>query len=304
MSYALSIAETCGLNVILALSVYATFMVGQFSLAQVGFWSIGAYVTGILVALYGMPLVLALLCAALLCAVIGLALGYPCLRIRGIYLAMATVAFIEVVRVFWNNVTLPIPSGPLILGPAGPLGFRGIPVVTKWVQIFTADLVLIALFAWLERSRFGLAVKMLRQDETAAACAGVRIVSMKVGAFAFGAAIAALGGGLYGTYVSSVTADNFGFHLGLISVFFVAIGGSDRFVGPVIGAIVLTVLPDVLRFAGDFRMVLYGAIVLAIATVFPRGIDGIWTSLIQHWRRKRDRTVAGATRRSQHHAAS
>ena len=287
MSYLLSVAETCGLNVVLALSVYATFMVGQFSLAQVGFWSIGAYSTGILIALYGFALLPSLLISAALCACIGLVVGYPCLRIRGIYLAMATVAFSEVVRVFFNNFELQIPVGGLMLGPGGPLGFRGIPVLTRWPQILVAVLLLIVIFAWLERSRIGLAARSIREDETAAACAGVNIVAMKVGMFAFGAAIAAIGGGMYATYVSSVSPDNFGFHLALISVFFVAVGGSDRFVGPIIGAVVLTILPDLLRFAGDFRMVLYGIIVLAIAVVFPRGIDGIWTTISQRWRRSR-----------------
>ena len=287
MGYLLSVAETCGLNVILALSVYATFMVGQFSLAQVGFWSIGAYTTGILVALYGVPLLVALLISAGLCAFIGLLVGYPCLRIRGIYLAMATVAFSEVVRVFFNNFTLQIPVGGLMLGPGGPLGFRGIPVMTRWPQILVAFVLLLALFAWLEKSRIGLAAKAIREDETAAACSGINIVAMKVGMFAFGAAVAAIGGGMYGTYVSSVSPDNFGFHLALISVFFVAVGGSERFVGPVIGAIVLTILPDLLRFAGDYRMVLYGLIVLAIAVIFPRGIEGVWATMSQRSREKR-----------------
>ena len=289
MSYLVSIAETGGLNVILALSVYATFMVGQFSLAQVGFWSIGAYVTGILVALYGFSLLPALLVSAALCAFIGLIVGYPCLRIRGIYLAMATVAFSEVVRVFFNNFTLQIPLGGLMLGPGGPLGFRGIPVLTKGPQILIAVLLLTAMFAWLERSRIGLAAKSIREDETAAACAGVNIVAMKVGMFAFGAAVAAIGGGMYATYVSSVTPDNFGFHLALISIFFVAVGGSERFVGPIIGALVLTMLPDLLQFAGDFRMVLYGIVVLVIAAAFPRGIDGLWTTFSE---RRRHKTVA------------
>jgi branched-chain amino acid transport system permease protein len=287
VGYLLSVAETCGLNVILALSVYATFMVGQFSLAQVGFWSIGAYTTGVLVALYGFPLIVALLISAALSVVIGLLLGYPCLRIRGIYLAMATVAFSEVVRVFFNNLTLQIPVGGLMLGPGGPLGFRGIPVMTRWPQILVAFILLLALFAWLEKSRIGLAAKAIREDETAAACSGINIVAMKVGMFAFGAALAAIGGGMYGTYVSSVSPDNFGFHLALISVFFVAVGGSERFVGPVIGAILLTILPDLLRFAGDYRMVLYGLIVLAIAVIFPRGIEGIWATMSQRSREKK-----------------
>lgn len=274
MGYLLSIAETCGLNAILALSVYATFMVGQFSLAQVGFWAIGAYVTGILVALYGFALLPALLVAALICACLGVILGYPCLRIRGIYLAMATIAFAEVVRIFWSNFTWQALVAGKIVGPGGPLGFLGIPVMTNWVQIFVVLILLIGLFLWLERSRFGLAARSVREDEVAAASVGINIVAMKVGAFALGAAVAAVGGGLYATYVSSVTADNFNFHLGLISVFFVAVGGSQRAFGPVLGAIVLTILPDALRFTGDFRMVWYGLVVLAITVIFPQGIYG------------------------------
>ena len=126
MGYAVSIAEISGLNIVLALSVYATLMVGQFSLAQVGFWAIGAYATGVLTTLYGVPLVPGLLAAGVLCAAIGMVLGYPCLRIRGIYLALATVAFAEVVRVFFQNFTWKVTVAGVPLGPAGPLGFRGI----------------------------------------------------------------------------------------------------------------------------------------------------------------------------------
>ena len=103
-------------------------------------------------------------------------------------------------------------------------------------------------------------------------CAGINIVAMKVGMFAFGAFIAGVGGGLYATYISFVNSENFGFHMALISIFYVAIGGTDRFIGPVIGAVLLTILPEVLRFAGDFRMILYGFIVLAVAVAFPRGL--------------------------------
>lgn len=303
MVHSLSILETCGLNIVLALSVYATFMVGQFSLAQVGFWSIGAYATGILTALYGWPLVPALLASAFLCAAIGVLLGYPCLRIRGIYLALATVAFSEVVRVFFHNFEFHIQVGGLMVGPGGPLGFRGIPVLTAWPQILAAVLLLAVLFAWLERSRIGLAARAIREDETAAACAGIDIVAMKVGMFAFGAAVAGIGGGLYATYISFVNSDNFGFHLALISIFFVAVGGSERFIGPIVGAALLTVLPDLLRFAGNFRMVLYGLVVLLIAVTFPRGIDGElrarWSAL---WRRRRAAVPAPQPKQADRHA--
>src|SRR4051812_11530999 len=124
MNFAVTLAELSGLNVLLALSVYATLMVGQFSLAQVGFWAIGAYATGMLTTLYGVPLPLALLLSGLGCAAIGIVLGYPCLRIRGIYLTLATVAFSEVVRVFFANLVWRVDVGGAPLGPNGPNGFR------------------------------------------------------------------------------------------------------------------------------------------------------------------------------------
>jgi branched-chain amino acid transport system permease protein len=272
MTALLSILELGGLNVLLALSVYATFKVGQFSLAQVGFWSIGAYGTGILTTLYGLPLLSAVLICGSGCAIVGLLLGYPCLRIRGIYLALATVAFSEVVRVFFHNFKFQIELGGKLVGPDASLGFRGIEVLTAWPQILFAVLIAIFAFAWIERSRLGLSANAVREDETAAVCAGVNVVAIKVGMFAFGAFVAGMGGGLYSTYVSFVNSDNFGFHLALLSIFYVSVGGTERFYGPVIGALLLTALPELLRFTGDFRMIVYGVIVLLLMLLFPRGV--------------------------------
>ena len=272
MVYALGVLELAGLNIILALSVYATLMVGQFSLAQVGFWSIGAYSVGMLTTLFGVPLALSLAIAGLLCGVIGIVLGYPCLRIRGIYLTLATVAFSEVVRVFFHNFQYWVEVGGVKVGPAGPQGFRGIQVLTAWPEILVTVLLVVAVFAWIERSRLGLSANAVREDETAALCAGINIVAVKVGMFSLGAVVAGVGGGLYATYVSYVISDNFGFHLALISIFFVAVGGTERFIGPIAGAVLLTALPEVLRIAGDYRMIVYGLIVLAIMVLFPRGL--------------------------------
>lgn len=272
MFYLVALLELAGLNVILALSVYATLMVGQFSLAQVGFWSIGAFSTGMLVTLYDAPLLVGLIASGALCAAVGVILGYPCLRIRGIYLTLATVAFTEVVRVFFHNFQHRVEVDGQLLGPAGPIGFRGISVLTTWPQILLAVLFFVAIFAWIERSRIGLAANAIREDETAAACTGVNPVVIKVGMFAFGAFVAGVGGGLYATYASYVVSENFGFHMALISIFYVAIGGTNRFMGPVVGAVVLTLLPEAFRFAGDFRMILYAIAVIGLVILFPRGL--------------------------------
>jgi branched-chain amino acid transport system permease protein len=273
MGYFINLLELSGLNMMLALSVYATLKVGQFSLAQVGFWAIGAYVTGILTAMYAVPLLPALLVSGAICAVVGLLLGYPCLRIRGIYLTLATVAFLELVRVFFRNFEFTRPNGPATtIGPAGAMGFRGIPLLTTWVEILIAVVLTAGLFAWIERSRLGLSVQAVREDETAAACTGIPVVALKVGMFALGAAIAGVGGGLYATYTTFVNSDNFGFHLGLMSIFFVTVGGTERFWGPLAGSLLLTFLPELLRPVGDFRMVVYGALVLVLMILLPRGV--------------------------------
>lgn len=272
MYYLIALLELAGLNVILALSVYATLMVGQFSLAQVGFWSIGAFATGMLVTLYDVSLIGALAAAGGLCAVIGIVLGYPCLRIRGIYLTLATVAFTEVVRVFFHNFQHRVEVDGQLLGPAGPVGFRGITVLSAWPQILLAVLVFVAIFAWIERSRIGLAANAIREDETAAACTGVNPVLIKVGMFSFGAFVAGVGGGLYATYASYIVSENFSFHMALISIFYVAIGGTNRFMGPVAGALLLSMLPEAFRFAGDFRMILYAIAVIGFVVLFPRGL--------------------------------
>lgn len=274
MSWLLTQLEIIGLNCILALSVYATLKVGQFSLAQVGFMSIGAHLTGMLTLLWGFALLPALLISVVVCMVIGLILGYPCLRIRGIYLALATIAFAEVVRVFFHNFVYLRPIDGIPLGPNGSMGFRGIPVLTSWPEIATALVLTAALFAWIERSRLGLATEAIREDETAAASTGMNVVAVKVAMFVLGAALAAVAGGLYGNYTSFVISDQFGFHLALISVFYVAIGGTRNFLGPILGAAMLTVLPELLRFAGDARMIIYGILVLVVMIASPQGLVG------------------------------
>jgi len=274
MNYAVILLETAAMNGILAISVYATLMVGQFSLAQVGFWSIGAFSTGILTTLYGFSLAPALVLSGVLCTFVGALLGYPCLRVRGIYLTLGTVAFSEVVRIFFFNWKYQIDVNGKMMGPDGALGFRAVRVLADAPQIFTTLALICALFLILERSRIGLAARAIRDDETAAEAMGTNIVAIKVSMFALGAFVAGLGGGLYASYTSYIAAENFGFHLALISILYVAVGGANRFYGALLGALLLTVLPEILRFAGDLRMIVYGIIVMIVVAIFPGGLIG------------------------------
>ena len=272
MAYYTALFEISGLNIILALSVFATLMVGQFSLAQVGFWSIGAFVTAILTTMHGVPLYASLLLSAFICGFIGMLLGYPCLKIKGIYLTLATVAFAEVVRVFFNNLNYQIEIGDRMIGPSGALGFRGVKVMAAWPEIYITLSIIVLLFILITSSRLGLSINAVREDETAAASLGINVTKVKVSMFMFGAAIAGVGGGLYASFSSYVLAENFSFHMALVSIFYVAVGGMYTFSGPIVGAVVLTLLPEIFRFAADYRMILYGVVVIVVVIVFPRGI--------------------------------
>lgn len=272
MSYLVTILTVTGMNSILALSVYLTLATGQFSLSQVGFWAIGAYGAAMLTTIFDWPLLPAIIVPAVACFFIGLLLGYPCLRIRGIYLALATLGFSECVRIFFLNFSWQVEVDGTLLGPNGVLGFRNIPVLTDPWHVFLAlGLIMIALFA-IERSRYGLALSAIEEDETAAAAAGIDPVRAKLIAFAAAASIAAIGGGLYANYISFITSNDFSFHLTMFAVLYVGAGGIGTLFGPVFGAVLLTLLPEFIRPLQEFRMIFFGLLVAAIVLVRPRGL--------------------------------
>jgi branched-chain amino acid transport system permease protein len=273
MSYFVTICTVTALNSILALSVYLTLATGQFSLSQVGFWAIGAYGAAMLTTLYGWPLLPALVVPAAFCFLIGLGLGYPCLRVRGIYLALATLGFSECVRIFFLNFSYQVDmGGGRMVGPEGVLGFRNIAVLTQPWHVFSAlGLIMILLFA-IERSRYGLALSAIEEDETAASASGIDPVRAKLLAFASAAAIAAIGGGLYSNYISFITSNDFSFHLTMLAVLYVGAGGIGTLFGPVFGAVLLTLLPEFIRPLQAHRMVFFGFLVTVIVLVRPRGL--------------------------------
>jgi branched-chain amino acid transport system permease protein len=272
VSYFLTIVTVAGLNSILAISVYLTLATGQFSLAQVGFWAIGAYGTAMLTTLWGWPLLPALLVPAAACFVVGLVLGYPCLRVRGIYLALATLGFSECVRIFLLNFEYQMPVNGVPIGPQGVLGFRNVAVLTQPWHVFLAlALFILVLFA-IERSRYGLALAAIQEDETAASAAGIDPVRAKLLAFALAAAMAAIGGGLYASYMSFITSGDFDFHLTMLAVLYVGAGGIGTLFGPVFGAFLLTLLPEFIRPLQQYRMIAFGILVTIVVLIRPRGL--------------------------------
>lgn len=227
-----------GINVIAAYSFYLPYKTGQVSLGQAGFMAIGAYTAAILTQKFGVPFALALIAGGLVTGVIGIAVGFPALRIKGIYLLLLTLGFGEIVSVIalsWDYV-------------GGAQGFRQIsfnPFTLEYVIGIIG--VLLLFFARLERSSLGRAMDSIHQDETAAEVMGIDVVRIKLLAFGLGAGLAGLAGGLYAHHATFMDSTTFNIMLSVEILVFVVVGGGSTYWGPLFGAIVLNAIPEILR---------------------------------------------------------
>ncbi len=280
MEYYYSLVTQTGIHILLGLSVYTVALTGQVSFGQQGFYAIGAYVSAIATMLWGIPLLPALLLGMVVSAIVGVMVGFPALRVKGLYLAIATFAFGEIVRNGLNLVYFTRQVGNAEVGPVGPEGFRHISYfndngwTTLEVMLLVVAIVSIVLvvYAFLERSRLGATVRAVGADELAAATAGVNVVWIKVGAFAIGAAAAGLSGGLYAHYTTFLSPLAFGLSVAIIAVAYVLVGGLGSWLGPVVGVLFFLALTEGLRFLGEYRMMIYGIVVVIAMNVRPHGL--------------------------------
>ena len=249
-----------GINLILTLSLYLNFYCGQFSLGVAAFMGLGAYLSAVLTVTYGLNLNLALVISAAVTCGVGVLLAFPALRLKGFYLAIATIGLVEIFRVMFKNI-------PFIGGTAGFSGMVGtsLPLLYAWV-------ILTLVLVWkLEHSRLGWAMRAIHQDETVAEMMGLNTTYLKVVSFGIGTAVAALGGGLYAHYMFYIDPDAFGFHRSLIILLFLVFGGRTMW-GILVGVPVLTILPEAVPQLGGMRMVFYGAILVLIMNLRPQGM--------------------------------
>lgn len=251
-----------GIHIIMALSLYLPFSAGQISLAQAGFMAIGAYASSMLTVNFGFPFYIALFLGGLLSAMTGVLVGFPALRIKGIYLLLLTLAFGEMVRVFFLNFEL----------TGGASGMGGMDLKTNLFNVYTIVALLILFFHRLSGSRMGRAFESMREDEVAAEVTGINVVKAKLIAFGVGAFIAGLGGGLYAHYVMYIDSPKFGFLLAVEFFVFVVFGGMEIFWGSIVGATLLTLIPEVVRFLKDWRMIFYGLVIVVLMIVRPQGL--------------------------------
>ncbi|MBM3353682.1 MAG: branched-chain amino acid ABC transporter permease [Betaproteobacteria bacterium] len=280
MDFYFGLAQLIGVHTLLGLSAYVVLLTGQVSLAQAGFFAIGAYVAAMLTVLAGWHLVPALGAAALTGATTACAVGFPALRVKGLMLVIATLAFGEGVRLFFFNFDYQIARGDVKVGPLGGEGFRQIRFfpengwTTLEVMLFIWIFVLLvmALLWWLDRSRYGAVLRAVGEDELAAQSAGINLTAVKVSAITLGGAIAALGGGLYAHYATHIEHLSFGILLATFAIAYPIVGGLASVFGTLAAVLfVQGFLVEGLRDLGDWRNLLFGALIVLAMNLRPRG---------------------------------
>ncbi|MFC4767703.1 branched-chain amino acid ABC transporter permease [Effusibacillus consociatus] len=250
-----------GINIILALSLYITISTGQLSLGHAAFMGVGAYVSSVLTVKFGYPLVAAMLFGAVAAGLLGFLIGFPALRIKGIYLAICTLGFGEIIQVVMRNTEY-------IGGAAGYSGMSG---TTLGHVLVTAILVLLFVL-YMGGTRLGWAFKAVEQDEVAAQSMGLNVTFFKICAFTISASIAGIAGGLYAHFMFFIDPHGFGFHNSLLILFFVLFGGTQTPWGAVVGALILTLIPELFRGLEEWRMWLYGLIIVIMMAIRPQGV--------------------------------
>jgi len=281
MDFYIGLLQVIGVHTLLGLSAWCILHTGQVSLAQGGFFAIGAYVAGMLTAMAGWPLGLALLTGALLASVMAIAIGFPALRVKGLMLVVATTAFAEIVRLVFFNLKWQVqtPNGPI--GPDGGLGFGGIRYfpANAWsgLEILALIWSLVAavmMALWLlDRSRIGTLWRAVGEDEVAAQSAGINLTAAKVSAFGIGGAIAGLAGGIFSHNTTHIEHGNFTILLATFAIAYPIIGGLKSLLGTLVAVVFIQgVLIEGLRFLGDWRSLLFGAMILAIMLIRPTGL--------------------------------
>ena len=289
--YYLQIISFILINIILGISIYITLSSGQLSLGNAGFMGIGAYTSALLTINFEVPLYLSIVLGAVVAGTFGILIGIPALRLSGVYLAIATLGFGEVLRVIfvnWDSVT------------KGSIGLSGIPHLGRELFQFLRDLgfdpdmlglknnqaiylivvlvlLIITIFiVWFfirqNKSRVGRAYAAIKMDEKAAEAMGINITYYKVLSFTQGAILAGFAGALYAHVLAYISPADFAYHRAIDILIFSIFGGSEVIWGAIFGATFMTLLPEALRFISEYRYMIYGIILIVLMAFRPQGI--------------------------------
>lgn len=272
-SYNLSIAIFAGINALLAIGLCILMgYAGQISLGQAGFYGIGAYISAILSVKLGLPVILSLVAAALVATVAAVILAVPSLRLKGHYLAVATLGFGEIIHILLNE-----------FGPGGPSGFGDIPRFSVIGYTFESPasyfyltwgiVALVLLFSNnFINSRIGRALRAMHDSEVASKAMGLDIVSLKIKVFIISAVYASIAGSLYAHYITFVSPSTFTLFHSVLIVMMAVVGGINNLWGGIVGAVIITILPELLRRFEEFDVLVYGLILTLSLLFFRKGL--------------------------------
>lgn len=250
-----------GVNIVLAWSVYVILLAGSLSFANGGFMAIGAYVSGILTVKFGLPLVPAAVVAGVAAGIVGVLVGFPALRTRGIYLMLVTVGIAVSVKAVIESIDY----------VGGVQGFGGMVGTTQWHVVVLA--VLVGCGLWLlSRSPLQRILDAVREDELVASSLGINVVYVKLACIGVGAFLAAVAGSFYAHYLIHVTPDQFGITLSVFIVLYAVLGGTNNMWGPALGATIMTLLPEFVRGFESWRPTAFGLAILILLLVRPDGL--------------------------------
>ena len=281
MDFYYGLAQIIGVHTLLGLSAYIVLLTGQVTLAQAGFFAIGAYVAAMLTVLAGWALIPAIAVGALIGALVACAVGFPALRVRGLILVVATLAFGEGVRLFFFNFDYQVARGDLKVGPLGGEGFRQIRYFPEngWTTlevmlfIWVIVAVVMATLWWFDRSRYGAVLRAVGEDELAAQSVGINLTAVKVSAMTVGGAIAAIGGGIFAHYTTHIEHTNFNILVATFAIAYPIVGGLASVFGTLAAVVfVQGFLIEGLRFLGDWRNLLFGALIVLAMNLRPHGL--------------------------------
>lgn len=269
-AYEISVVSVIGLNVVLAVSLnIISGFCGQISLGHSAFYGVGAYAAAlVMIATRNVPF--ALLSGATAGAVLGVVVGFASLRVRSDFLAVTTIGV--------NFLFTGFVRKQAWLG--GEMGISGIPgsglgATGNMMLILLVACATIALSFYIGYSWMGLAFRAVSQDEDAAATLGINAGAYKLAAFGIGTALAGLAGGLYAFFTQFITADSFDFILSVMLMAMVVIGGIGSTTGVVVAAVALTLLPEAIRFVNDYRLLIFGGLLVLVVRLAPSGLAGL-----------------------------
>ncbi|MCH4163306.1 MAG: branched-chain amino acid ABC transporter permease [Lentilactobacillus diolivorans] len=260
---------TIGINIILATGLNLIIgFAGQFSLGHAGFMAIGAYATAIITQTATTPVgfYLSVFAGIVVSIIAALIVGIPTLRLRGDYLAIATMGAAEIIRIIINNMKI----------TGGAAGIFNIPQLASWPTVYIMVCVTTIIIVNFIHSRGGRAVTSVREDEIAAEAMGINIFKWKLAAFVLGAATAAVAGSLHASFLQTISPNDFGIMESISILIIVVLGGVGSITGTFVAAIVLGVLDTVLQDFGALRMVIYAVALVLIMIFKPSGILGTW----------------------------